>query len=121
MPGGVGRPISISMVIVTSSPTTGPASTIELYFSPYSRRLIFVVAVVPVTMPFMPLVTGAGASTSSATSFVVPRIVRSPISLNAPPAPGSTRLDLNVMVGYLAVSKKSEPRRSLSRFAYSAC
>src|SRR4029450_13758803 len=75
VPGATGRAISMSIVIVTSSPTTGPASTIELYLKPYSSRLIFVVAVVPVTTPFMPLVTGAGASTSSTTSLVTLRIV----------------------------------------------
>jgi hypothetical protein len=87
------------MVIVTSSPTTGPASTSELYFSPYSSRFTRVVAVVPVTRRPWPFTIGEGASTSSATSLVVPRIVRSPMSLNAPALPGSTRFDLNVMLG----------------------
>jgi len=53
-----------------------------------------VVAVVPVTSSVLALTIGDGASTSSVTPLV-PRMVRSPINLEAPPLPGSTRFDLN--------------------------
>ena len=102
---------SRSIVTVTSSLTTG-SDSIRLFQSmPNSLRLIFVVADAPVRtlVPRWPscVTTGDGPSTSSTTSFVLPRIVRSPTSLNLPAAPGSTRLDLNVSVGCFATSKKS--------------
>ena len=90
----------------------------RLYCRPKSRRLIVVVADAPTRCwPFCPFRIGDGPSTSSVTSLVTPWSVRSPINLNLPGLPGSTRLDLNVSVGYFAISKKLGDLRSASRLS----
>src|SRR5262245_16325570 len=106
------------MVILTSSLTTGAASTMLLYDNPKSLRLIVVVAVAPVRSVCPGLVGGFGPSTSSVTSFVTPRIVRSPTSLNLPAPSAAARFDLNVTVGYFAASNNpASALRSRSRDA----
>lgn len=58
-------------------------------------------------------------STASSTARVTPRIVRSPITSHRSRRaglPGSTRVPRNVMVGYVATSKKSAEHRCSSRF-----
>ena len=60
---------------------------------------------------------GLESSPSRVTGFVTPRMVRSPVTLMAPSLPGTTFVDLKVMVGYLATSKKSADLRCASRFA----
>ena len=113
---GFGLLASMPSVILTASLTvTPPASMARFHFRPQSLRLTVVVAVAPTTK-LRPALTGpVGPSTSSVTSLVTPCIVRSPTSLNLPAAPGTTRFDLKVSVGYLATSKKSGLFRWVSR------
>src|SRR6266850_6577240 len=108
---------STSMTMETSSATTTPPlSRVAFHFTPKSWRLILVVALAAVRVLPQGSFTGAvGPSTSSTTSLVVPRMVRSPVTLSFPGAACSTFLDLNVMVGKWATSKNLSLRRSLSR------
>src|SRR6266851_5654928 len=109
--------ISASMVILTSSPTTTPPlSRVAFHLTPKSSRLTLEVAVTAArTLPQGSFTGAVGPSTSSTTSLVVPRMVRSPVTLSFPGAACSTLLDLNVMVGKWATSKNLSLRRSLSR------
>src|SRR5947208_8967212 len=92
---------STSKMICTSSPATVGAP-----LTPKSRRLIFVVASAPMRTPPIAFTAGDGPSTSSTTSLVTPWIVRSPVTFNLPWLSTSAFLDLKVMVGYFATSKK---------------
>src|SRR6266852_5065470 len=80
--------ISTSMVILTSSPTTTPPlSKVAFHFTPKSWRLTLVEAVTATrTFPQGSFTGAVGPSTSSTTSLVVPRIVRSPVTLSLPVA-----------------------------------
>src|SRR6266568_3658495 len=93
--------ISASMVILTSSPTTTPPlSRVAFHFTPKSWRLILEEALTATRWLPQGSFTGAvGPSTSNTTSLVVPRMVRSPVTLSFPGESCSTFLDLKVMVG----------------------
>src|SRR5467141_2171771 len=105
------------MMMETSSPTTTPPlSKVAFHFTPKSWRLILVVALAAVrVLPQGSFMGAVGPSTSRTTSLVVPRMVRSPVTLSLPGATCSTFLDLKVMVGKCATSKNLSLRRSLSR------
>src|SRR6266436_5625084 len=92
---------STSMMMETSSPTTPPPlSRVAFHFTPKSWRLILVVAVAALrVLPQGSFIGAVGPSTSSTTSLVVPRMVRSPVTLSLPGAICSTLLDLNVIEG----------------------
>src|SRR6266850_234942 len=92
---------STSMMMDTSSPTTTPPlSRVAFHFTPKSWRLILVLAVAALRVfPQGSLRGAVGPSTSRTTSLVVPRMVRSPVTLSLPGATCSTFLDLKVMEG----------------------
>ena len=93
--------------MATESPTI-PASAVM----PKLDRMIVVVAEMPrCDLPFGSLKGGVGPSTSRTASFVTPCIVRSPVTFNLPVPAASTFVDLKVIVGYLATSKKFSPRK----------
>src|ERR1700687_3670235 len=93
--------ISTSIVILTSSPTTTPPlSKVAFHFTPKSWRLTLVVAVTAVrTLPQGSFTGAVGPSTSSATSLVVPWMVRSAVTLRLPVATCWPLLDLKVIDG----------------------
>src|SRR3979490_2452482 len=92
---------SASMVILTSSPTTTPPlSRVAFHFTPKSWRLTLEVAATATrTLPQGSFTGDVGPSTSSTTSLVVPRMVRSPVTLSLPVATCWTLLDLKVIEG----------------------
>src|ERR1700694_2837531 len=67
--------------------------------------------------PCMPF-TACEAVTSSVTGLVLPRMVRSPVTLNLPSPTFSTLVDVKVMVGWFATSKKLADLRSASRLSF---
>ena len=107
---------SVSKASDISSPTmTPPASVSGFQTNPKSFRLIFAVAETPVRMlPQGSLTGGTGPSTSKVTSRVVPRIVRSPVSLYRSVPAAVIFFDRKVIVGWLATSKKSGLRKCSS-------
>src|SRR6185436_7392114 len=113
------RPSSISIVTLTSSPTSSPPpSSAAFQLTSKSLRLIRVVALTPrFSLPQGSRISGDSGSTSSVLSRVMPRMVRSPVTSRCPPLPGSTRFERKVMVGYFCTSKKSGLRRCASRFS----
>src|SRR5271154_5623390 len=107
---------STSIEIATSSPTITPPASIALFHvRPKSLRLIFVVAEAPACV--LPIIeTGApDDSTSSTTGLVTPCSVKSPVTFHLFGPPASTLVDLNVIVGYLATSRKSGLFKCMSR------
>src|SRR5882672_5617241 len=107
------------MVNSTSSPTaTPPVSKVLFQTKPKSLRNSLPVAEAPRTvLPDRALEGGAIESTVRVTGLVTPWIVRFPIARSLPSAAFSKWLDLKVMKGYFATSKKSAPRRCSSRLA----
>src|SRR5262249_18862123 len=110
---------STSMVTSTSSPTTSPPPSSDLLHDTLkSWRLMRVVATPPsLRLPIGSCIGFGEPCTVSTTALVTPRRVRSPLTLYVSSLTFSTCFDLNVMVGYLATSRKSAPRRWSSRFA----
>src|SRR5271154_2008199 len=99
---------STSIEIATSSPTTTPPVSSALFqVRPKSLRLIFVLAEAPACRPPITLTGAPDDSTSSTTGLVTPCSLRSPVTLDLPGPAASTLVDLNVIVGYLATSRKS--------------
>jgi len=97
------------MLILTSSPTTTPPpSMLAFHFTPKSWRLTLVDAfTATLECPQGSLIGAVGPSTSRTTSFVTPWMVKSPVIFSWPGAACSTFLDLKLIVGYFATSKKS--------------
>src|ERR1019366_3499387 len=108
---------SISIVMATSSPSARPPwSSTWLKLTPKSLRWIVAVAVKPARrLPHGSFAMTPPRSTSSTTSRVAPRIVRSPVTARRSLPFSATRLLTNRMRGCLSASKKSPERRCASR------
>src|ERR1051326_7021736 len=115
------RTACTSISIFTAFPTRiPPVSRAWFHLRPHSRRSISPVARAPARVPPHGSVPIPSYVQSSVTSSVVPRIVRSPMTLKRSPsfvpAP-STRLLRNAIVGWCSASRKSADLRCASRSA----
>src|SRR5262245_15790849 len=108
---------STSIEIDTSSPTSTPPVSIGLFHTtPKSLRSILVVADAPARVAPAGSLIGAVVSTTSTTGLVTPCSVRAPVTFHWPVPPGSTLVDLKVIVGYLSTSRKAALFKWASRF-----
>ena len=115
---GFGAGLFASTVISrsTSSESIVVWSTVAFQLTPKSLRLSLPVTSKPVFWPPRPSLVKPFAVTVSVTGFVTPRIVRSPVTSYASLPFAAIFVDLNVISGNFAVSKKSAELRCLSRF-----
>jgi len=107
---------SPSISIGIFSLTMTPPGTGALKLTPKSFLLISVRALNPARVPPYGSGPKPPTSTSSVTGLVTPRMVRSPVTLYLSPS-GVTLVDLKVISGWLAVSRKRSERRSSSRIS----
>src|SRR5688572_11283350 len=104
------------LILIWSLTSTPPASSAWFQVSPNSLRLIAVVAVKPTRWPPHGSVPLPTSSASSETSWVTPRMVRSPTRTKRLRPCGTTPVERKAIVGKLSMSRKSAERRWPSRW-----
>src|SRR5664279_1033518 len=93
---------------------TPPLSRTAFPLAPKSVLLISVDALKPARVPPYGSAPNPPNSRVKVTGLVTPRMVMSPSSRKVPPS-GRSPVEVNVIFGYVAISKKLLPRRSSSR------